>query len=101
MAPGAGPQFAYMTPWAINSPSQFRPAGPPALTSARYTADFNETQTMGNLSSSTRTADQTLAAQFWNASTPAYFWDTIAVALGAQRHYTLSENAHLLALLNV
>ena len=25
--PGAGPQFATMTPWAINSPSQFRPAG--------------------------------------------------------------------------
>ena len=31
-APGAGPQFAYMTPWVINAPSQFRPGGPPALT---------------------------------------------------------------------
>jgi hypothetical protein len=90
-----------MTPWAIGSPSQFRPAGPPALTSARYTTDFKETQSMGSLSSSIRTADQTLAAQFWNASTPAYFWDTVAVAQGAQRHYTLSENAHLLALLNI
>jgi hypothetical protein len=33
---GVGPQYAYMTPWVIKSPSQFRPGGPPALTSARY-----------------------------------------------------------------
>ena len=98
---GAAPQFAYMTPWAIGSPSQFRPAGPPVLTSARYTTDFKETQSMGSLSSSIRTADQTLAAQFWNASTAQYYWDSIAVALGAQHHATLSENAHLLALVNV
>ena len=35
-APGAFPQFAYMTPWALTSPSQFRPAGPPDLASAQY-----------------------------------------------------------------
>jgi len=98
---GAGPQFAYMTPWVIASPSQFRPAGPPALTSAQYATDFNETKSMGSLSSATRTADQTLASQFWNASTGTYFWDNIAIALNAQRHATLSENARLLALVNV
>jgi membrane-associated phospholipid phosphatase len=99
--PGAGPQFAYMTPWVILSPSQFRPLGPPALDSARYTADFLETKSMGSFSSSIRTADQTLASLFWNASTASYYWDTIAVSLAAQRHSTLSENARLLALLNV
>ena len=35
------------------------------------------------------------------ASTPAYFWDTLAVTLGAQHHATLSENARLLALTNI
>ena len=40
-ASGAVPQFAYMTPWAIAAPSQFRPAGPPALTSARYAKDLD------------------------------------------------------------
>ena len=99
--PGAGPQFAYMTPWVILSPSQFRPLGPPALDSARYTTDFLETKSMGSFSSTTRTADQTLASLFWNASTASYYWDTIAVSLAAQRHTTLSENARLLALLNV
>lgn len=99
--PGAGPQFAYMTPWVILSPAQFRPLGPPALDSARYTSDFLETKSMGSISSSLRSADQTLAAQFWAASTASYYWDTVAVSLGAERHNTLSENARLLALLNV
>jgi membrane-associated phospholipid phosphatase len=99
--PGAGPQFATMMPWVIESPSQFRPAGPPALASARYAADFAETKSMGGLSSSLRSADQTLAARFWNSTTANYFWDGVAVELGHRRHLTLSENSRLLALLNL
>jgi hypothetical protein len=99
--PGAGPQFAYMTPWAILSPSQFRPVGPPALDSERYTADFLETKSMGSFSSSLRTADQTIASLFWNASTAPYYWDQIAISLAARRHATLLENARVLALLNI
>src|SRR5881628_2027886 len=98
---GAGPQFAYMTPWVILSPSQFQPLGPPALYSARYAADFLETKSMGSISTTLRSADQTLAAQFWAVSTASYYWNAIAVSLGAERHSTLSENARLLALLNV
>ncbi|PYJ94863.1 MAG: hypothetical protein DME23_24675 [Verrucomicrobia bacterium] len=102
MAPGAGPQFAYMTPWAISSPSQFRPAGPPALTSARYTADFKETKSMGSASSSIRTADESIACQFWAGSSVTYFWNRVAVSLmGAERHTTLLEKSRLLALLNI
>jgi hypothetical protein len=99
--PGAAPQFATMTPWALQSPSQFRPPGPPALTSDQYTADFNETKSMGSLSSALRTADQTLLAKFWASSTVTYFWNTVALELSAERHYTLSENAHLLGVLNI
>src|SRR4029077_5048564 len=80
---GAGPQFAYMAPWVILSPSQFRPLGPPALDSGRYTSDFLETKSMGSISSSLRSADQTLASRFWAASTATYYWDTIAVSLAA------------------
>ena len=73
--PGAVPQFATMTPWAIHSPSQFRPAGPPALISAQYTADFNETKIMGSFNSLSRTSDQTLYSLFWNASTVSSLFD--------------------------
>src|SRR5205823_4927860 len=51
--------------------------------------------------SATRTADQTLACKFWAASTVSYLWDRVAVTLGAQRGLSLSQNAHLLALLNI
>lgn len=80
-APGAGPQFAYMTPWVINAPSQFRPGGPPALTSDRYTADFNETKSTGSISSTVRTSDQTIYAWFWAASTATYLWNNVADSL--------------------
>jgi len=101
MAPGLAPQMATMVPWAIESPSQFRPAGPPSLTSAQYTADFNEVKTMGSASSTTRTADETLYATFWNSTNPADFWDPVATSLSDNAHLTLSENARLLALVNI
>jgi hypothetical protein len=101
LAFGLAPQLAQMTPWAIASPSQFRPAGPVSLTSARYAADFNETKTMGSIASSSRTPDQTLYARFWNSASPAHYWDPVATSLSAERHLNLSENARLLALLNM
>lgn len=99
--PGAGVQFATMTPWAINSPSQFRPPGPPALTSAQYTADFNETKTMGSFSSLSRTSDQTLYSLFWNSSTATSFWDRIALSMAEEQHLNLAKKSRLLALLNL
>jgi hypothetical protein len=89
-----------MTTWALNSPSQFRPSGPPALTSDQYAADVNEVKEIGSIGSPTRTADQTQVAVFWNGNTPAY-WNRVATTVAVERHTTLSENARLLALLNV
>jgi hypothetical protein len=95
-------QFATMTPWAIPSPSYFPQAGPPALSSDRYTADFNEVKSLGSATSIARTQTQTDIARFWaSANSPVYFWNRVAVQLAAERHTTLSENARLLALLNI
>jgi PAP2 superfamily protein len=98
--PGAAPQFATMTPWIIVSPAEFRPAGPPALTSAQYAADVNEVKALGSLTGSTRTPFQTEVAVFWNGNT-ALYWNRIALTMAAQRHTTLSENARLFALVNL
>ena len=100
-AAGAAPQFAYMTPWSIQSPSQFRPAAPPALARNRYTADFTETKTMGSAGSLARSADQTLACLFWNMSTASFLWNHVAITLSERRHLTLSANARLFALVNL
>ena len=100
-APGVGEAYATVTPWVMTSPSQFRPGPPPALTSPIYTADFNETKTMGSVSSVTRTADETLYASFWQNSTVTWFWERVALSLAGQNGYTLSDNAHLLAVLSI
>ena len=76
---GRVPQFATMTPWGILSPDQFRPAGPPALSSQQYLLDFNETKLMGSVTSPLRTADQTDACRFWESQGPTLFWDRAAL----------------------
>jgi len=101
-APFALTQFATMTTWAIPSASYFPQPGPPALTSDQYTADFNEVKAVGSATSITRTQTQTDIARFWaSAISPVYTWNRVAVRLATERHTTLSENARLLALLNI
>jgi hypothetical protein len=56
---------AAMTPFGLDSADQFRPAGPPALGSRRWVRDYNEVKDIGSATSTTRTAEQTLAARFW------------------------------------
>jgi hypothetical protein len=99
-APGAGPQYATMTPWVLKRPSQFRLPPPNALTSAAYAADYNEIKTMGVYSGSPRTADQSEFVLFWAGNTPLY-WNRIAAQVASERSLTLTENAHLFGLLNV
>lgn len=52
-------------PFVLRSAAQFRPPGPPALTSARWAADYNETRLYGSATSTVRTPAQTEVAQFW------------------------------------
>jgi hypothetical protein len=99
-ASGAGPQFASLTPWVLRRPSQFRLPPPLALDSPEYAADLNELKVMGIFSGSSRTPDQSELALFWAGNTPLY-WNRIAAQLAAARELTLTENAHLFALLNV
>jgi len=99
-APGAGTQLATMTPWVLVRASQFRLPPPYALNSAQYLADLNETKTMGALSGSPRTADQSELALFWQSNTPLT-WNRVAAQISAERGLSFHENVHLFALLNV
>jgi PAP2 superfamily protein len=97
---GATPQIATMTPWVLRRPSQFRLPPPLALSSQEYAADLNEVKAMGVLSNSMRTPEQTELALFWAGNTPL-FWNRITAQISAARGLTLTENAHLFALLNI
>jgi hypothetical protein len=99
-ASGATPQIATMTPWVLTRPSQFRLPPPLALNSPEYAADLNEVKVMGTLTGSLRTQDQSELALFWALNTPLA-WNRIAAQISAARRLTLTENAHLFALLNL
>ncbi len=99
-ASGATPQIATMTPWVLTRPSQFRLSSALALNSSGYLADLSEVQKMGSLSSASRSSEQTEVALFWALNTPLA-WNRIAAELSAARGLSLTENAHLFAVLNV
>jgi hypothetical protein len=94
-------QFAAMTPFALTSPSQYLPPGPPPLTSARYAQDLAEVQALGSATSTVRTAEQTQTAVFWQADTPAAMWNRVADQLAQANDLPLAPNARLLAQLNI
>ena len=84
-------------PFLIRTPSQFRSEGPYALTSAEYTAEFNQVKELGSLTSATRSADQTHAARYW-AENPPRTWNRIVRTLSTQAGLSLTENARLFAM---
>lgn len=115
---GAGqflkPQWAEMTPFAMSSTSQFRPAGPNGfqpgnyaawVQSAAYTAEFNLVKDIGGTHSTTRTADQTNIAYFWvdgpGTASPPGHWSRIAATVSAQQGLSLEQNARLFGLLGL
>jgi hypothetical protein len=104
-APAAFTHYPNVKPFVLASSEQFRPTPPPALGSSEYAAAFNEVKAIGSSTSSTRTADQTQAAQAWasigNPTGVAVFWNTIARNLSAPRGLTTVENARLFAMINM
>src|SRR6476646_153510 len=64
-SPPVGTYLGLMRPFSLDSADQFRPDGPPALDSDRWARDYNEVKEIGGSGSTTRTAEQTLAARFW------------------------------------
>jgi hypothetical protein len=99
------PQWATLQPFAMTSPDQFRPSGPPDLTSQAWTNAFNEVKELGSATSATRTADQTQIARFWadggGSYTPPGHWNLIAEQVAQQQGNSLAANARLFAALDI
>jgi len=90
-----------VTPFVLRSGRQFRPAPPPPVTSAAYARALNEVKSLGQDSSTTRTADQTAAAKFW-ASAPIWnTWNQVAQNLAVTRHASLERTAAVFANLDL
>ena len=96
------PQFTHwsrVTPFALESADQFRPGGPPKLTSDRYSDAFDQVKSLGIAGSTTATADEALTGRFWNGAIQNY-WNEIAQTASLAHDLTTAENARLFALLN-
>jgi hypothetical protein len=87
-------------PFILNSPSQFRSAGPYSLTSPEWAADYNEVKEIGSLTSATRTAAQTHVASFWQTN-PAANYNALARRFVAQFSLGVSDSARLFAMLDL
>ena len=95
------PGWGNVTPFTLRSGSQFRPH-PAAffdLTSRKYARDYNEVQTIGDVNSTTRTAEQSEIARFWYEGS-GLGWNRIARIVSTQQGLDLWENARLFGLIN-
>ncbi|HEV2924068.1 MAG TPA: phosphatase PAP2 family protein [Solirubrobacteraceae bacterium] len=111
VAPGPGvfeptpPATAAFTHWSNVKPfvlaraSQFRPPAPAPLTSTTYLQSLAQVQSLGQNTSTTRTADQTTIATFWSGGIWDY-WNEIAQSASLAHHDTLAQDAQLFAQLN-
>jgi PAP2 superfamily len=104
-SPATFTHYPDVVPFATTDSRQFRPPPPPALTSAQYATDFNETKAIGRVDSPSRTDDQTLVARLWAAvGTPtgsADIYNNLARDAALAFAIDLVQTARLFVLLNV
>ena len=91
------PWVAFMRPFVLETASQFRAPPPPALGSAQYAADFNETKDYGSATSIVRTPDETAIARFWNANVPSQ-QNQLYRDVAVQHGMDLVDAVHLMAM---
>jgi len=94
------PWVGNVRPFLVPSAEMLRTDGPNALTSAAYTEDFNEVKEIGSLYSTTRTADETDAAIFWQDHAHALF-NRIFRTLAASQNLSVADSARLFAMENL
>jgi len=101
------PHWGKVQPFAMTHGSQFRVPGPPELTSEEYAAAYNEVKRLGDVNSAERTDEQTEIGIFWGydgtpgLGTPPRMLNQIARTIAIDQGNTMSQNARLLALVNV
>jgi PAP2 superfamily len=84
----------------VPNAEMLRTDGPNALTSDDYAEDFNEVKELGSLASTTRTADETDAAIFWQDHAHALF-NRLFRALAVSQNLNIVESARLFAMENL
>jgi hypothetical protein len=92
--------LAFTAMFVLVNNTQFDPGPPRGLTTATYTDDFNAVKALGRTTGSTRTAEQTALAPFWDGNASIH-WNQAANQIASANHLSMSKCNRLLALLNI
>ena len=98
--PMLAPWLGNVTPFTLSRPSQFRAAPPPALASREYARDYNEIKSIGAANSTSRSAEQTDLAHFWNLNYGVVWHQTLRDITSAHVN-NISDSARLFALADI
>jgi hypothetical protein len=97
--------YPYVDGFVLGSGRRFLMEPPPALSSARYAADFNETKAIGSVNSTTRTTEQTQMARIWHGvgttTTSPNLWNIVLADVARARNWSGLDAARGFALLNM
>jgi hypothetical protein len=102
-----GAHWGECLPFVVNSTSQFSAPPPPDMTSAAYTAAYNEVKNLGGATGTQRTEEQTFIGIFWaydgtpSLCAPPRLYNQISVQIADQGRLSAIQFARLLALVNV
>jgi hypothetical protein len=94
------PRWGEVTPFVLQTASQYSASKPYRIDSPQYTADYEEVRLYGSLTGSLRTADQTEIAHFWVESSPL-LWNRVARGVADSEGLDDWEQARLFGLLNM
>ena len=86
-----------VTPFVLRDPDRFRGRPPHRLGSRAYAADLNEVKAIGRATDSTRTPDQTAAAEYWGTTNATATMASIIRSVASDQGGGLADNARLLA----
>jgi PAP2 superfamily len=93
----ASSMWPNVTPFAMNSPSQFRPVPPIPLKGEEWAADYNEIKNLGSKNSAKRTARQTEDGHFWLITGPASYYSIVRQLVTAKK-MDVVDSARFMAL---
>ncbi|MDB6054879.1 MAG: hypothetical protein JWN25_2402 [Verrucomicrobiales bacterium] len=97
---GINLQWGSVKPFLLVATNQFRPGPPPALNSTEYSNALAQVKSLGSISSTARTVDQTHVSQFYKQDAELTV-NEAARQLSLARGLSLEENAQLFVLANI
>ncbi len=96
----ASSMWPNVTPFAMTSPTQFRPRPPIPITGAQWATEYNEIKTLGGKTSTARSAQQSEDGRFWLITGPQSYYPIVRQLVAAKK-MNLVDGARFMALVSV